>query len=266
MSKRTINRTAWTLAIAGSVMLATRAFPQESSKTATESKPNIVLVHGAFADGSSWSKVVGLLQKKGYNVTAAQIPLTSLEDDVAVTRRVLDAQKGPTVLVGHSYAGLVISEAASGASNVSGLVYIAAFGLDEGESIDALSKQGPAPPGSAAIHPDPQGYLWLDRSAYPKVFAGDVNPAEASVMAAVQKPWAYKALTTKAGPPAWKNKPSWYLVSTNDQMIPPDAQRVMSKRMGATIRTVPSSHAVMVSHPKEVVDIITLAAASKGTK
>lgn len=227
-----------------------------------ETKTNVVLVHGAWADGSSWSKVIPLLQNKGFNVTATQLPLTSLEDDIAVTRNALAAQKGPTVLAGHSYGGLVITGAANGAPNVTALVYIAAFGLDEGESIEGLSKQGPAPAGAAQIRPDDHGFLWIDRDGFAQAFAADADPVEARVMAATQKPLSIKSFVAKSGPPAWKHLPSWYLVSTNDQMIPPQAEELMAKRMGATVRSVPASYASMVSHPKEVADIITLAAES----
>ncbi len=227
------------------------------------SKANIVLVHGAWADGSSWSKVIPLLQQKEFNVTAAQIPLTSLADDIAVTRNLLAAQKGPTILVGHSYAGVVISGAANDSPSVEALVYIAAFGLDEGESIDALSKQGPAPAGAAAVRPrDEHGFLWIDRDGFAKAFAADADPVEARVMAAVQKPLSINSFISKSGPPAWKHLPSWYMVATEDQMIPPQAEQFMAKRMGATVRKVPASHAAMVSHPKEVAELITLAAES----
>jgi len=221
-----------------------------------ESKTNIVLVHGAWADGSSWSKVIPLLDPKQFNVTAVQIPLTSLEDDIAVTRNALAAQKGPTVLVGHSYGGAVITGAANQAPNVAALVYIAAFGLDEGESLEGLSKQGPATAGGAQIHPDANGFLWIDRDAFAKVFAADVDSVEARIMAVAQKPLSIKSFTAKSGPPAWKHIRSWYLVSSNDQMIPPQAEEFMAKRMGATVRTVPASHASMISHPKEVADMI----------
>jgi pimeloyl-ACP methyl ester carboxylesterase len=226
------------------------------------SKTNVVLVHGAWADGSSWSKVITLLQNKGFNVTAVQVPLTSLEDDIVTTKNFLAAQKGPTVLVGHSYGGAVITGAANEAPNVKALVYIAAFGLDEGESLEGLSHQGPATAGSAQIRPDEHGFLWIDRDGFPAAFAADVDQVEARVMAAVQKPLSLKSFTAKSGPPAWKNLPSWYLVSSNDQMIPPQAEEFMAKRMGATVRTVPSSHASLVSHPKEVAELITLAAES----
>ena len=221
-----------------------------------ESKTNVLLVHGAWADGSSWSKVIPLLDNKGLNVIAVQLPLTSLDDDIAVTQNALAAEKGPTVIVGHSYGGMVISGAANDAPNVTALVYIAAFGLDEGESIEGISKQGPAPAGAAQIRPDEHGFLWIDRNGFAQAFAADADPVEARVMAATQKPLSIKSFIAKSGPPAWKHIRSWYLVSSNDQMIPPQAEELMAKRMGATVRTVASSHASMVSHPQEVADII----------
>jgi len=226
---------------------------------------NVVLVHGAWADGSSWSNVIRRHPEKNLNVTAAQIPLTSLADDISVTRNLLNAQKGPSVLVGHSYAGLVISGAANDAPNVGALVYIAAFALDEGESLDALSKQGPPPAGAAAVlPPNDQGFLWIDRDGFAKAFAADVDPVEARVMAAVQKPLSVNSFTAKSGPPAWKHLPSWHMVATEDQMIPPQGEEFMAKRMGAEVHKVPSSHAAMVSHPKEVADLIMLAVESLG--
>jgi len=227
-----------------------------------EAKTNVVLVHGAWADGSTWSKVIPLLQDKGFNVTAVQIPLTSLSDDIAVTQRFLAQQKGPTVLVGHSYGGAVITGAANNAPNVTALVYIAAFGLDEGESLASLSQQGPATAGAAQIRPDDNGFLWIDRDGFAKAFAADVDPVEARVMAAVQRPLSVKSFSEKSGAPAWKHLKSWYLVSADDQMIPPSAEEFMAKRMGATVCSVPASHASMVSHPKEVADLITQAAES----
>ncbi len=223
---------------------------------------NVVLVHGAWADGSCWSKEIPLLQAKGYHVSAAQIPLTSLDDDIAVTKRLLALQKGPTVLVGHSYGGAVISGAALDAPDVKALVYIAAFGLDEGESLDGLSKQGPAPAGASQVRPDDAGFLWIDADGFHQAFAADVENTEAAVMAAVQKPLSIASFAAKSGPPAWKKLPLWYLISSNDQMIPPPAQEFMAKRMGATVRSVPASHASIVSHPKEVTEIIALAAES----
>jgi pimeloyl-ACP methyl ester carboxylesterase len=173
-----------------------------------EPKTNVVLVHGAWADGSSWSKVIRILQNKGFNVTAAQLPLTSLADDIAVTRNLLARQKGPTVLVGHSYGGVVISGAANHAPNVIALVYIAAFGLDEGESIESLSNQGPGPAGAAQVRPDDHGFLWIDRDGFPQAFAADVDRVEARVMAATQKPLSISSFSAKSGPPAWKRLPS----------------------------------------------------------
>ncbi len=225
-----------------------------------EQKTNVVLVHGAWADASTWSKVIPMLDKKGYEVTAVQIPLTSLEDDIAVTRNALAAQKGKTILVGHSYGGAVITGAGSDAPNVTALVYIAAFGLDEGESLEILSKQGTPPAGAAQIHPDDHGFLWIDRAGFAQAFAADVDPVEAHVMAVTQKPLSIKSFVGKSGPPAWKHVPSWYLVAANDQMIPPQAEEFMAKRMGATTRKIASSHAAMVSHPQDVFDMICSAA------
>lgn len=223
---------------------------------------NVMLVHGAWADGSCWSKVIPLLQAKGLSVTAAQIPLTSLEDDIAVTRRLLSMQTGPTVLVGHSYGGAVITGAATETPDVEALVYITAFGLDQGESLDSLSKQGPPSPGSTAIWSDNNGFLWINRDGFHEAFAADASPTEAAVMAAVQRPLSVASFTEKEGVPAWKLIPSWYLVCTDDHMIPPPAQEFMAKRMGATVQSVSASHAPFVSRPQEVADIIALAAAS----
>jgi pimeloyl-ACP methyl ester carboxylesterase len=220
------------------------------------------LVHGAWADGSCWSKVLLLLKEKGYNVTAAQIPLKSLKDDIAVTRRLLDAQKEPTILVGHSYGGAVITGAATGLSQVKALVYITAFGLDEKESLASLSKQGPPSAGSAAIEADDKEYLWINREKFHRAFAADVTEDEAYLMAAVQKPLNLASFAGEEGVPAWKTIPSWYLVCMDDQMIPPPAQEFMAKRMNATVRSVRSSHAPFMSKPKEVAAIIGLAAES----
>lgn len=223
---------------------------------------NIMLVHGAWADGSCWSKVILLLEAKGYNVTAAQIPLKSLTDDIEVTRRLLSAHNGPTVLVGHSYGGAVITGAATATPQVKALVYITAFGLDEGESLESLSKQGPPSPGSAAIEPDDKGFLWINRGKFHKSFAGGATDDEAAIMAAVQKPLGLAAFGGQESTPAWKTIPSWYLTCTDDQMIPPPAQEFLAKRMNATVRSVASSHCPFMSHPQEVADIISLAAES----
>jgi pimeloyl-ACP methyl ester carboxylesterase len=222
---------------------------------------NILLVHGAWADGSCWSKVVLLLKEQGYNVTAAQIPLTSLPDDIAVTQRLLSALKEPTILVGHSYGGAVITGAANNAPQVKALVYITAFGLDAGESLASLSKQGPAA-GSSAVEADDKGYLWINREKFQSAFASDATDDEAYVMAAVQKPLSVAGFTGEEVVPAWKKIPSWYLVCTNDHMIPPPAQEFMAKRMGATVKSVASSHAAFMAHPEAVADILALAAES----
>jgi pimeloyl-ACP methyl ester carboxylesterase len=222
-------------------------------------KTNVLLVHGAWADGSCWAKVIPLLQAKGLNVIAAQIPLTSLDDDIAVTRRMLGMLAEPTVLVGHSYGGAVITGAATRAENVKSLVYITGFGLDEGESLDSLSKQGAPSAGSTAIGPDKNGFLWIDRDRYHSAFVADATATEAAVMAAVQKPLAIAAFTGVSGAPAWKKLPSWYLQCTEDLMIPPPAQAFMAERMRATVRSTPASHAAFMAHPAAVADIIALA-------
>jgi pimeloyl-ACP methyl ester carboxylesterase len=196
------------------------------------------------------------LQSNGIVVTAAQIPLTSLSDDIAVTRRLLSMQKEPTILVGHSYGGAVITGAAGNVSHVKALVYITAFGLDEGESLQSLSQQGPPSAGSSAIEPDSLGYLWINRQKFHQSFVGDATADEAAIMAAVQKPLSIASFTEKEGAPAWKDIPSWYLVCTDDQMIPPPAQEFLAKRMKATQRSVASSHAAFMAHPQEVANII----------
>jgi pimeloyl-ACP methyl ester carboxylesterase len=219
-------------------------------------KANVMLVHGAWADGSCWSKVILLLQAKGITVSAAQIPLTSLTDDIAVTRRLLSLNHEPTVLVGHSYGGAVITGAAGNVAQVKALVYITAFGLDQGESLDSLSKQGPPPPGAAAVSPDEFGFLWIDRAKFHGAFAADATSDEASVMATVQRPLSVASFTEKSAEPAWKKLPSWYLVCTDDHMIPPPAQEFMAKRMKATQRSVASSHAAFMAHSQAVTNII----------
>jgi len=220
---------------------------------------NVILVHGAWADGSCWSKVLLQLRDNGINASAAQIPLTSLPDDIAVVRGLLSNTKGPTILVGHSYGGAVVTGAATGVSHVKGLVYIAAFGLDEGESLESLAKSGPPAPGAAAIAPDDKGLLWIDRAKFRDAFAADATADEAYVMAAVQRPLSLVSFAGKQGSPAWRTLPSHYLVCTDDKMIPPDAQRFMSKRMGAMVKTAPSSHAAFIAHSKQVTDLILLA-------
>lgn len=223
--------------------------------------PNVVLVHGAWADGSSWSGVVEQLQAANYNVTAVQMPLSSLADDVASVRQVLNLQTGPTIVVGHSYGGVVIGELGTDAPNVVGMVYVAAFALDEGGAIQDLLANG-APPSLESLRPDAQGYLWFDPAGFVEFFAPDVDPVQARIMAAVQKPVNSANFGTPSGVQAWASLPTWYLVAADDQIIPPDAQRGMAAHIGATVVEVESSHVVMVSHPDEVVALIETAASA----
>jgi pimeloyl-ACP methyl ester carboxylesterase len=222
--------------------------------------PNIVLVHGAWADGSSWSAVVERLQADGYTVTAPQFSLTSLADDVARLREVLARQRGPTIVAGHSYGGQIITALGADAPTVVGLVYVAGFGLDQGESIGALLAQGPPTPAIAHLDVDKQGYAWMPEEDFVGHFAADVDPVKARVMFAVQQPLSWSALADVMGVPAWKALPSWFLVADGDQTIPPDAERLFAKRMGATTVEVSSNHVAMVSHPDEVLQLIETAA------
>jgi pimeloyl-ACP methyl ester carboxylesterase len=221
--------------------------------------PNVVLVHGAWADGSSWSAVVQQLQADGFSVTAPQFPETSLANDIARLRQVLNRQSGPTIVVGHSYGGQIMTSAAD-APNVVALVYIAAFGLDEGESLGALLGDGPPTPALAHLIVDEQGFAWLPEEDFVAHFASDVDPVKARVMHAVQQGLSMSTFEDVMGVPAWKSHPTWYLVATEDQAIPPDAERMFAQRMGATTVEVASSHVAMVSHPDEVVRLIHAAA------
>jgi pimeloyl-ACP methyl ester carboxylesterase len=223
-------------------------------------KPNIVLVHGAWADGSSWSAVIERLQANGFRVIAPQFPMTALADDVARLRQVLEFQKGPTIVVGHSYGGQIMTSLGTNAPNVEALVYIAAFGLDEGESLGALLAQGPVTPALEHLFTDKQGFAWLSEDDFVNHFAADVGPVKAKVMYAVQQALAGTAFTDVMGAPAWKSVPSWYLVAADDQAIPPEAEMQFAKRMGATTVEVASSHVAMVSHPDAVVELIEQAA------
>jgi pimeloyl-ACP methyl ester carboxylesterase len=225
-----------------------------------DNRPNIVLVHGAWADGSCWSGVIERLQADGYHVTAPQFPLTSVADDVARLRQVLDLQDGPTVVAGHSYGGHIITSLGTETANVAGLVYIAAFGLDEGESLGGLLSQGPPTPAAEHLFTDAHGFGWLSEDDFVNHFAADVDPVQAKVMYAVQQPLAGAVYTVVMGKPAWKALPTWYLVATDDEAIPPDAERQFASRMGATTVEVPSSHVAMVSHPDEVARLIKTAA------
>jgi len=221
---------------------------------------NIVLVHGAWADGSGWEGVYRSLRKKGFSVSVVQHPTISLTDDVEAVKRVMATQNGPVILVGHSYGGAVITEAGTD-PKVVGLVYIAGWIPDKGESLESLIKDrippnAPAPP----ILPPQDGFLLLDRAKFPTSFAADVDPEQAAFMADSQVPWGLEAVGTSIREPAWKTKPSWSLVATEDRMIPPDTQRFMSERAGATVVEVAGSHAVFVAQPEVVANLIVQAA------
>ena len=222
-------------------------------------RPSVVLVHGAFADASGWGGVITLLEERGFPVIGVQNPLTSLADDVATTRRIVDAQAGPVILVGHSYGGAVITAAAAGSANVKALVYIAAFGPDAGEAIGKLLERTPSAIGPALVT-DAGGFVSIDRAKFHDVFAKDLPPAEASIMAATQKPIAGPIFGTAIPAAAWKKLPSWYLVATEDRAIHPDLQRFMSKRMGARTTEAKGSHVVYMSRPDAAANLIEEAA------
>jgi pimeloyl-ACP methyl ester carboxylesterase len=230
-----------------------------ATKTQAANIKSVVLVHGGFVDGSGWQGVYDVLKKDGYDVTIVQNPTTSLADDVAVTKRAIAAASGQVVLVGHSYGGVVVSEAGTD-PKVAAVVYIAAFAPDVGESVSSLianpAPGAPVPPILAPV----DGFLFLDKAKFAAAFAADVKPELASFMGASQVPWGVAALDGKVTAPAWKVKPSWYLVSTEDKMIPPEAQRAMAKRAGATVTEAKGSHAIYVSKPKAVAKVIETAA------
>jgi pimeloyl-ACP methyl ester carboxylesterase len=222
---------------------------------------SVVLVHGGFVDGSGWEEVYKILKNDGYNVSVVQNPTISLVDDVAATKRVLATQNGRVILVGHSYGGVVITEAGNDPT-VAGLVYIAAFAPDKGESVSSLIKDSPPGAPVPPILPQVDGYLFLDKAKFAASFAGDVDSEKAGFMAESQVPWGVEALNGAITEPAWKTKPSWYLVATEDKMTPPPAQRFMSKRAGSTVVEVAGSHAIYVSQPKAVAELIRTAAES----
>ncbi len=227
--------------------------------SAAAPKPTIVLVHGAFADGSSWSKVIPILQRDGYTVIAVQNPLTSLAADIETTKRVVDAQTGPVVLVGHSYGGAVITGAAAGNANVKALVYVAAFAPDSGEPIGAFGQRYPTALGPA-LKPDAAGFLYIDPVKFHELFAADLPVAETRVAAAVQKPIIGSAFGASVDHVAWKAIPSWYLVSQDDKAINPDLERFYAKRMGAKTSEIKASHVAFLSHPLVVARLIEQAA------
>jgi pimeloyl-ACP methyl ester carboxylesterase len=219
----------------------------------------VVLVHGGFVDGSGWEGVYKILRKDGYTVAVVQNPTISLADDVAATRRIIAAQNGSVILVGHSYGGVVITEAGNH-PKVAGLVYITAFAPDKGESVSSLIKDPPPGAPVPPILPPQDGYLFLDRSKFAASFAADVEADKAAFMADSQVPWGVEALGGAISEPAWKTKPSWYLVATEDKMIPPPAQRFMSQRAGSTVEEAAGSHSIYVSQPEAVAAIIEKAA------
>ena len=223
-------------------------------------RPNVMLVHGAWADGSSWGAVIQALQAEGYSVTAPQFPETSLADDLARLRHVLQRQAGPTVVAGHSYGGQIMTALGDDAPNVAGLVYVAAFGLDEGESLGALLGSGPPTASLAHLIVDEQGFAWIPEDDFVQHFASGVDPVQARVMHAVQQPLSMSTIEDVMGVPAWKSHPSWYVVAADDEAIPPDAERMFAQRMRATTVEVASGHLAMVSHPDEVVELIKAAA------
>jgi pimeloyl-ACP methyl ester carboxylesterase len=232
--------------------MSTQKSNQQTSKA-------IVLVHGGFVDGSGWAGVYGILKKKGYNVLIVQNPTKSLADDVAVTKSAIDSSSSEVVLVGHSYGGVVITEAGNH-PKVSDLVYIAAFAPDKGESVGSLIANPPPGAPVPPISPPKDGYLFLDRTKFAASFAADVTPELASFMADSQVPWGVDALSGAVSQPAWKTKPTYYLVATEDRMIPPPAQRAMAERANAQVSEVPGSHAVYVSRPAEIAELIQRAA------
>jgi pimeloyl-ACP methyl ester carboxylesterase len=224
------------------------------------SLPNVVLVHGAWADGSSWIAVIERLQADGYRVTAPQFPMTTLADNVARLRQVLAVQDGPTIVAGHSYGGQIITALGPDAPNVAGLVYVAASGIDEGESLGALLSQGPVTPALVHLITDEQGFTWLSEDDFVNHFAADVDPVKAKAMYAVQQPLTASSFGDVMGVPAWKSLPTWYLVAANDEAIPSPAERQFAARMGAATVEISSSHVAMVSHPEDVAELIETAA------
>ncbi|HEY7570304.1 MAG TPA: alpha/beta hydrolase [Nitrososphaeraceae archaeon] len=247
-------------------VMQSQGTPGMNATTTNATKMNIVLVHGTGVDGSSWSKVIPILQNAGHRVIAVQLPLHSLADDVATAKRAIDLVGAPMLLVGHSYGGFVITNAAYNNPNVKGLVYIAAFAPKEGQSLGNFMDVAKFPKGFLMF--DKVGFVYINPNAFGQAFAQDIDPAQAKVIAAVQKPYNQSILTEKSGPPAWKQLPNWYQVSENDHAIPPDAERMFAKQNNATTISLPSSHASPLSHPNEVAQLILNAANSltKGEK
>ena len=246
-----MKHTAIATALLSATLLGGAALPAQAATSDT----TVVLVHGAFADGSSWEKVIPLLTAKGIKVVAVQNPLSSLADDVAATKRVIDAQTGKVVLVGHSWGGTVITQAGND-DKVKALVYVAAFAPNEGEATGTQGKDYPTPPGIATLQPDAAGYLWLPAASVASNFAQDLPPATASLIAITQGPINGKAFGEPVSVAAWKNKANYYIVSANDRMIAPDLERAYAKKLNATTTVLQTSHVPMLSQPKKVADVI----------
>jgi pimeloyl-ACP methyl ester carboxylesterase len=254
-----MKRTAFVAGGAAAAGAAVLAFGKGvSAMASTGSGVNIVLVHGAWSDGTGWSKVIPILQAAGHNVVSVQNQMSSLSSDSTNTRAVIDSVQGPTVVAGHSYGGAVVTSAAQGAKNVKALVYVAAFAPDEGESIESF----PTAPGIKFVAPGPSGLLYIDRSKFPEYLCADVPSTEAAILAAVQRPVAPAAFAEKMGAPAWKSIKSWYQISEDDKMIPPEVEKKFASRMNAHTISLASSHASLVSRPKEIAELILAAARS----
>jgi len=247
------------IAFALSLLAATAA--PGLAKPAASPKPVIILVHGAFADAMGWQKLIPILLRDGYEVTAVENPLQTLDGDVATTRRVIDAQTRPVVLVGHSYGGAVITGAAAGSSKVKALVYLAAFGPDDGEAVGAFGDKYPVDL-AKALRPDSAGFLYIDRSQLHKVFAADVSAGDAAIMGATQKPLSSSVFTASVPVAAWKTIPSWFVVSKRDHAINPDLERFYAKRMHAHTTEIDASHVAFITHPAEIAKVIEAAAAT----
>lgn len=243
------------------IICALSVMPMCSAQAATPAIPNIVLVHGAFADGSSWARVIALLQKRGYHVSTVQLPLTSLADDVAATRRVIARQSGDVILVGHSWAGVVVTEAANTPA-VKAVVYLSAMVPDSGESAAGMLQRLKSP--MAGMQPDAHGLIWMDDPAtFRHVMGGDLSPATAKALAAVAKPIAARSFADAVTHAAWHDKPTWYLITEDDHALPPAVQRQLAMQLRAQTMTLRSSHLSLVSHPREVADFIGQAATSE---
>lgn len=257
------------LVLAGSLAVAVTVDAQSAlravaTRPATAAKPTIVLVHGAFADASGWDAVIRILQAKGYEVSAVQNPLTSYAADIETTKRLIDAQTGPMVVVAHSYGGAVITAAAAGNPNVKALVYLAAFANDVNEPLGALLEKYPSKAVPTFV-PDKAGLLTIDRAKFHDVFAQDLPLVQTNVMAVTQKPLASSAFGATTSVAAWRTTPSWFVVAQHDNVINPDLERFFAKRMGATTTEINSSHVVFMSHPKEVAGVIETAARAATT-